>query len=314
MTSWTGIESRHLAALLAVQQEGTFRNAARSLGIVQSALSQRIAQLESVVGMRLVERSSGQTRLRLTEAGELLVDHAKGILGSYGAAFADLRSIANGPADVLRVGAYESVSSALVPPAIKHMTKDSPDLQVSLHEEFEWQRLFPRVINGDLDAAFADLPLEPGPFEFRELILDPCVLIVQSDSPLARRRRPPTFSEIVALPLIAPSWPMLRLIEDSMRAAGTKPSFVFHSKTNSGVQELVAHGLGAALMPRLAVNAEDARIAAIELDGTLPPRRIALYWHRERRESRPVMRFVAALEATCGDLRRSEPAETRQAA
>src|SRR5262249_26310851 len=136
-------------------------------------------------------------------------------------------------------------------------------------------------------------------FTFRELTLDPCVLVVRSDSPLARRREPPTLAEIGTLPLIAPSWPMLRLVAEHLRVAGVEPSFVCRSEINSGVQALVAQGVGAAIMPRLAVNQNDRRIAIVGLGDALPPRRIALYWHRDRRQAVAIMRFLAALEATC---------------
>ena len=46
------------------------------------------------------------------------------------------------------------------------------------------------LVTNSIDVAFADLPLEPGPFTFRELTLDPCVLLVRADSPLARRHEP----------------------------------------------------------------------------------------------------------------------------
>ena len=76
----TGIEVRHLAALEAVAEEGSFRRAATRLGYVQSAISEQIAALERIVGQRLVERSRGPGPVALTEAGEVLLGHAKAIV------------------------------------------------------------------------------------------------------------------------------------------------------------------------------------------------------------------------------------------
>jgi molybdate transport repressor ModE-like protein len=300
MIGWLGVEPRHLTALVAVHREGSFRSAAVSLGLVQSAVSQRIAQLEHLVGMSLVERARGQASLRLTDAGTKLVEHAVDILAEFDAALADLRSLDGESRDTLRIGTYESVASFIVPPALRRLADESPELRVCLHEDTAWQCFFPLVSTGELDAAFADLPLAPGPFAFRELALDPCVLVVRADSPLALRERPPTLPEIGSLPLIAPSWPMLTLIAEHLRAAGVEPKFVFASQINSGVQALVAHGVGAALMPRLAVNERDPRIAIIPLGDALPPRRIALYWHRDRKEISSIMRFLDAVARACG--------------
>jgi DNA-binding transcriptional LysR family regulator len=177
---------------------------------------------------------------------------------------------------------------------------------VSLREDPDWPRFFPLVATGRLDAAFADLPLEAGPFASQELMTDTSVLLVRADSPLANQDRPPTLAEIGALPLIAPSWPMMTLMTEHLRAAGVDPQFVFRSELNSGVQSLVAEGVGAALQPRLSVDEADPRVAVIPLDGVLPARRIALYWHRERKHDGAIKRFLAALLAECDPDTRSE--------
>src|SRR3954454_17528215 len=101
---WLGIELRHLAALEAVAREGSFRRAAASLGYVQSAISQRIAALERVVGQRLRAGARGGVRLRLTEAGELVLQHASAILARLKAAQADVAALADGDAAQLRIG------------------------------------------------------------------------------------------------------------------------------------------------------------------------------------------------------------------
>src|SRR5581483_5366544 len=101
---WLGIELRHLAALVAVARERSFRGAAARLGYVPSAISSQIAALERAVGTRLVERSRGPSRVRLTDAGELLLTHAESILSRLKAAQADLGEHVDGAASTLRVG------------------------------------------------------------------------------------------------------------------------------------------------------------------------------------------------------------------
>ena len=79
VSEWVGVELRHLAAFAAVAEEQSFRGAADRLGYVQSAVSQRISQLELAVGVRLVERSRGHKEVHLTEAGQALLRHAERI-------------------------------------------------------------------------------------------------------------------------------------------------------------------------------------------------------------------------------------------
>src|SRR5262245_56767418 len=78
---WLGIEVRHLAALSVVAREHSFRAAARDLGYAQSAISQQIAALERLVGVRLIDRTRGRRSVALTAAGQLLLEHATEILG-----------------------------------------------------------------------------------------------------------------------------------------------------------------------------------------------------------------------------------------
>ncbi len=75
--AFLGIELRHLAALEAVATEGSFGRAALKLGYTQSAISQQIATLERLVGERLVERPGGPRPVTLTEAGAILLRHAR---------------------------------------------------------------------------------------------------------------------------------------------------------------------------------------------------------------------------------------------
>src|SRR4029079_6764373 len=71
-----GVEVRHLAALRAVAEEGTFGAAALRLGYAQSAISQQIAALERYVGHRLFDPPGGSRPGTLTRAGELALGPA----------------------------------------------------------------------------------------------------------------------------------------------------------------------------------------------------------------------------------------------
>jgi DNA-binding transcriptional LysR family regulator len=279
MVDWLGVEPRHLEGVVAVSREGSFRRAATRLGLAQSALSERIAQLEQLLGARLVTRSRGRARVDLTEAGTTLVEHAEEILAELDAALADLRATSDA---TLRVGAREDVAGSLLARAIGRLAEDAPDLRVDLHEDGGLSSL---VATGEIDAAVGELPLPPGPFAFRELIVDPWVLVVRADSPLARRGASPTPAELSSLRVLAPDHPTVAGIGEQVRGS------------HATLQALAARGVGAALMPRLAVNDNDPLVATVELDCVLPPRRVVLYWHRDRRETAGIMRLVGALEA-----------------
>src|SRR5918994_5110584 len=195
---WLGVELRHLAALQAVAEEGSFGRAAERLGYTQSAVSQQIQALERVVGQRLVERPGGPRRVSLTEAGELLLRHAAGIVARLQAAQADLAAFAEGSAGTLRVGTFQSVGARVLPRLLRTFTETWPDVAVQLTEAADDGALLDAVERGELDFTFVMLPAEEGPFESLELMRDPYVVVLPSDSPLAGRPKPPSLREVAA--------------------------------------------------------------------------------------------------------------------
>ena len=287
-------------ALEAVAREGSFGRAATSLGYTQSAVSQQIAALERIVGARLVERPGGPRPVSMTEAGELLLRHAEAIVARLSAAHADLAALADGEAGVLHVGIYQSVGQRILPELLRRYSAAWPRVEISLTESASDAELLALVERGELDLTFADLPFVDGPFEALELLRDPYVLIVPAGSPLAERGTPPTRSEIASLDLIGyRSCRTTARIEDTLRE---RLRFVFLSDHNGTVQGLVGAGVGAALVPRLTIEPGDERIVEIDLGTKVPPRVIALGWHRDRYRTPAARAFVDTAFEVCAGL------------
>jgi DNA-binding transcriptional LysR family regulator len=299
---WLGVELRHLAALEAIAEHGSFGRAAAALGYTQSAVSQQLATLERLVGERLVERPGGPRPVELTEAGRLLLHHAEAIVARLQAARADMEALSAGEAGTLRVGAFQSAGARILPEVLRRYTAAWPRVEVRL-EEAEDDSLLSQIEHGDLDLAFVMLPVENAALETVELVRDPYVLVTQADSPLARATTPPTFREIGAMPLIGYRTCLGgQQVEERLRAAGVAPRMAFRSDDNLTLQAMVATGIGIALVPRLTVNEADNRIAVIDLDDRVPPRLIGLAWHRDRYRSPAALAFVDAARELCSEL------------
>ena len=297
---WLGVELRHLAALEAVAREGSFGRAAQSLGYTQSAVSQQIAALERAVGERLVERPGGPRPVSLTEAGHVLLRHAEAIVARIAAAQADLAAYAAGEAGVLRVGIYQSVGERILPDLMRRYAAAWPKVEVQLTEPASDAELLERVERGELDLTFADMPLTEGPFDAVELLRDPFVLVVSADSPLADHGGPPSAREIAQLDLIG--FRQCRSVTQLETALRHPLSFVFRSDHNGTVQGLVGAGVGAALLPSLAVDPNDEATVRIELGPKFPPRLIAIAWHRDRYRTPAARAFVETAREVCAEL------------
>jgi molybdate transport repressor ModE-like protein len=287
---WPGVELRHLAALEAVSRARSFSRAAKELGYTQSAISQQIAQLERVVGQRLVERPGGPQRVDLTEAGRLLLRHADAIVAQLDAAQADMAALAEGAAGPLRVGIYQSVGARILPGLLRRFQAEWPRVEVQVQEETDARDLLRLVERGDLDLTFADLPLPEGPFESEEVLRDPYVLLVPAGSDLAARGVTPPLRELAGRPLVG--WRTTGEPESYLRGHVADLNVVFRTDDNGTLVGLVAEGLGAAVVPRLVVNPRNPAVVGLPLGNRIPPRVLAIVWHRDRYRSAASMAFA----------------------
>ncbi len=303
LDQWLGIEVRHLAALQAVAEEGSFRGAAARLGYTQSAISQQVATLEKIVGVKLIERPGGPRAVSLTDAGRLVLRHAEAIVARLKAAQADVLAMVDGGGGSLRVGTFQSAGARILPELIRRFRAEWPNVQVRLIESVSDPELLASVERGDLDLSFVMPPLPEGPFTMTELMRDPWMLLVPADSALASRHEPVSLREASELPLIGSRLCRSReQVNAHFRARGLEPGYVFQSDENTTVHGLVAAGAGIALTPRLAVDPGDDRVVALELGPRVPPRVIALAWHRDRFRSPAAVAFVELAREVCAEL------------
>ncbi len=303
---WADLELRHLQSFRAVADTGSFHAAADLLEYTQSAVSQHIATLEGIVGLRLFERSRGRRTVELTEPGHLLLRHTEAVMARLSAAQADLRSWSEGASGVLRVGTYQSVGARILPALVSRFAAAWPGVEVRLREDHDDVRLLSLVESGELDLAFSVLPLPAGPFEAVELLRDPYVLMVASGSPMAHHVGP-VLREIGEQPLIGFSaCRTTELAEAYLRHSGCEPHVVFRSDDNGTVQGLVAAGVGSALVPLLTVDEDDPSVTLLPAD--VPPRIVGLAWHRDRHHSPANQAFVSLAREVCAGVRVEIPA------
>jgi molybdate transport repressor ModE-like protein len=292
--NWLGIELRHLAALQAVEREGSFGRAAIKLGYTQSAVSQQIARLEQIVGAKLVERPGGPRAVSLTDAGRLLSRHADAIVARLAAAQADMAALLAGEAGPLRVGVFQSVGARLLPGLLRYFKESFPLVGVRLMESVYHAELVEAVERGELDLTFCELPLEEGPFEWVELLRDPYVMLVAADSPFADRETAPSLRELEQLPLIG--WRTDRKHD----LPGVE--YAFRSDDNGTVLGLVAAGMGVAAVPRLVFDPDQEDVVALPLGSRVAPRLLALAWHADRYRSPAALGFVEAAQRLAAEL------------
>ena len=281
-TTWAGLELRHLLALEAIAEQGSFHSAAAHLGYTQSAISQQIAALERIIGEELISRPGGSRPVRLTTCGGLLLRHARGVFAQMDAARADLAAVRAADEVRLRVGAFQSVAAGVLPEVLRQLANRTPPLPTDLTHSTSDDELFDALLDNRLDVIFAMRPIPDGPFATRDLFDDPFVVLTTKGSDLAEAGRT-SLAALARRPLItAQTCRFLAGMEAMMASSGTRPNVRHRSDDNGTMAGLVAAGEGVALVPRLVADSISGDVVAVEIDEVLPPRRIVLAWREDR--------------------------------
>src|SRR5450755_427622 len=145
------IELRHLRYFLAVAGTLHFSKAAERLGIAQPPLSQQIKRLESLLGHRLFDRTT--RGVRLTLAGQLLAERARGTLEKVQDDLAQVRRLGRGEEGTLTVGVSGSVMFTELPTAIESYQRRYPKVELRLRE-LSTSAQVSALLEGTLDLAF----------------------------------------------------------------------------------------------------------------------------------------------------------------
>jgi DNA-binding transcriptional LysR family regulator len=303
LAAWPGLELRHLLALVAVAEAGSFSRAAERLGYTQSAVSQQIGALERIVGTPLFERLGGRRPVRLTAAGEMLLTHTRAVLARVSSAAADLRALASGEHGELRVGTLPSIGTKILPRLLGTFRAKWPGIEIVLRESRDSADLIRAVETGDVDVTFVEIGQhETGPLEVRLLLDDPMVFVAPAAAPEAGQRVV-SIADIAHLPMIGTHNVGCRqIIDDAFRQAPVSPTYVFRSDDNPTIQSLIGSGLAYAVLPLLTVDENDPNVAVTPIWPEPPPRRLGIAWHPERRPPLALLPFVEAAAEVCRDL------------
>ena len=182
------MELRHLQALTAISDHGTFSAAAEHLGTVQSNISAHVARLEKELGTPLIDRADG----RLTAEGTVVVARARPILSELDALMSDVAACKDEVTGTVRVGMIGTTARWLVPRLMDAAAQRHPQLRLVVVEGTT-TGLEPQLANGQLDLAILHLPVSGKDLVTRLLFEEDLMLVVPRGPP-HRQPRPATSS------------------------------------------------------------------------------------------------------------------------
>jgi DNA-binding transcriptional LysR family regulator len=270
------LDLRRLRAFREVARRGSFSAAADALSFTQPSISRQIAMLESEVGAQLLERDP--RRVRLTQAGELLIEHAEAVLARLDAAHAQLDALTGLESGRLRMSAFASANAWLVPEALRRFAARHPGVELSLARVDPGTECV-ALRSGDVDLALittldVDTPQCREAIETIRILEDEYYLALPREHRLADREHV-AFKELAHETWIEGAHPdCLGDVTELSTLIGAEPRIGFHCDDWTGKQALVAAGVGIMLCPRLAMGDVRADVVVRRLPRALAPRTV----------------------------------------
>ncbi len=267
------MDVRHLEAVLAVAEEGSFTAAADRLHTVQSNVSEHVRQLETELGVRLLVR--GRRGTAPTEFGLRVVERARAIRSELDALHKDLSMLQGLETGHATLGVIGTVSRALVPRVVAEMQRTAPGVSLRLTEGAS-ERLAVEVAERELATAIVTEPVSDPRLVVEHLRDEALVALVPKALSLAERE-PIALKVIAAHTLILPPAgnPLRDEVESAARAERVELRVPIEVEGVRLIADLVAAGAGVSILPENAIPADHGDVRHVRI-ARMPPRRLAL--------------------------------------
>ena len=243
------MDIKQLSYFVRVAELGSFTRASVVLDIAQPALSRQVRLLEVELRQNLLVRNG--RGITLTEAGKALLEHSRGVLHQMERLREELSRVRGSLAGRVAIGLPPTLGRILAVPVTREFKRLMPDATLSITEGLS-KTMQEALLTGQLDIALLyNASPSPG-VESRPVLQDELVLVGRDD---AGARDPIDLKDIAQYPLIIPGRPnAIRMhVETALLNIGAQPRIAMEVDSVATILDLVADGLGNAVLSRHAV-------------------------------------------------------------
>ncbi len=253
------LDVRKLGMLAALHRLGTIAAVAEELHLSAPGVSMQLAGLERALGVPLTERRG--RRLALTPAGEVLAAHGRDVLDRLGLAELEIDALRRGAVGAYTIAAFPSAARTFVADTWRGLLERGESLQISLTTP-EPEEALAALVAGEADLAvvhaYSNVPRDlPTNLTTTPLATEPVRLAIRVDDPLASTgERTVDLADLAHRRWIAPDSQRtcFQMIERACGLAGFRPDIAAQTMDFAAQLELVAAGVGVALVPCLTVG------------------------------------------------------------
>jgi DNA-binding transcriptional LysR family regulator len=286
----------HFKVFCDLAETQSFSKTAALNGVTQSAVSQRVRQMEERFGATLIER--GRRNFALTPEGIAILEASREILAIYNDLGTRLHTIRNVVSGTLRVASIFSIGLHELPPLLKAYRTRHPDVQVQV-EFRRSQQVYQEVLNGEVDAGLVAYPAKRTGIAFDLFEEDDMVLIVHPNHPLARSQLVPLMrlngEKFISF---EPDTPTRKVIDRYLRENGVEATHVMEFDNVEMVKRAVEVESGISIVPENTIRqeVETGHLAAIRLEGKRLTRPLGVIYQRNRPRFPALAEFIAILK------------------
>ena len=286
------MDTAGLQAFVTVTNCGSFSLAAQRLFLTQSAVSKRIALLESQLNCRLFDRIGRQ--VVLTEAGQALYPRARDILLSIEDAERTLGNLSGQIGGRLALATSHHISLHRLPPILKTFVDRFPDVELDLRFAAS-EVAYEGVLRGDLELALITLaPQQDDRICARRVWHDRLQYVVARDHPLTRLKQP-SLTELNRYPAILPGINTFthQRVRQQLALQGLEPNLGMSTDYLDTIRMMVSIGLGWSLLPETMI---DEQLSCLDTGTEAIVRPLGYIYHRDRTLSNAARELVQLLE------------------
>ncbi len=268
---------RQLQYLSALADHLNFTQAAQACFVGQSTLSAGLKELETMLGVQLVERD--RQNVALTDIGHEVLARARQLLTQAADLVACAAQAAQPMSGSLRLGVIPTIAPFVLPQMMPLLRQRFPDLKVSLREDLT-AHLIERLMRHDIDIALIALPYELPAVRSRVLYADEFWLVANDGDPALKGRTITATGGWTDRLLLLEEGHCLR--EHSLRACGraeVASSDGLEATSLLTLLQMVESGLGLALLPEMAIKSgilNHSSLVGRPLAAPAPRRQVAL--------------------------------------
>ena len=245
-----GLNPDHLRALTEVVAQGSFTRAAKRLHLAQPTISLQIRELETRLGVRLVDRLG--KRAFATAAGRELIEHAGRIAQETDRLLAAMRRHRDGGLGQVRIGSSTTALIYHLPPVLQDLRKRHPNIELVVTTGTT-NGVVERMLRNEIDLGVVSLPISERLLQVVPLRSEPLVAIFSANIRDVPARVTPQFLLQHPLLLEYARAHVRALIMDWLSAGGQEPRPAMELDNLEAVKRMVASGLGASIVPAAAI-------------------------------------------------------------